>query len=305
MSYKHIQRHQRLEIEILLGRGYKPIDIAKVVGVHRSSVSREINKRKNEDGIYRAQSANHKAYVKRLGSKHQGMKIEGNKALRERIIKDLREYQSPGGIAVRYGDISHQSIYKWLYSSYGQRYCRYLCTKRYRRRTQRKTTGTCSHIPFLVSVHKRPRVGVHWEADLFVSGKNTVSGVVLVEQNSKYMKVALIPNRRPALMVEAVKHLTKDTLVTDITFDRGIENRYHQQFGIPSFFCDPHSPWQKPYVENNIGLLRKWFVPKKTDLSCMSQTQLEGYVDIVNRKWRKSLGGKSPHEVARESGIIT
>lgn len=300
---RHIDRNDRNQIEILLARGYKQYEIAKVLGFHKSSISREVGRIRKRCTYSASHSDNH-AYVKRLNSKHCGMKIQGDGELRARIIDALSEYQSPEAIAGRYGGISHMSIYRWLHSAYGQKYCRYLCHKRYRPRKRKGLSVSRQMIPNAVSIHERPTDGVHWEGDLFVSSHNTISGAVLVEQSTQFIKVELIPNRRPQVMVDCIEKMIKSVVVDDITWDRGIENRYHEQLSVPSYFCDPHSPWQKPHVENNIGLLRKWFVPKRTNLNLYEKEKLIRDIHILNSKWRKSLGYKSSYEVAREHGIL-
>ena len=301
---KHLDRNDRNQIEILLRRSYKQYEIAEVLSFNKASISKEIRKYSSEDGVYRAKVAQHKADIKRRNSKFCGMKIEHNDELKQRVISALQQYQSPEAIAGRYGEVSHVSIYRWLYSAFGQRYCKHLCSRQYRPR-KRIYMGTKRHmIPNAVSIHERPKKGIHWEGDLFVSSHNTVSVAVLVEQSTQYIKAVRIPNRRPAIMREYIDELIKDIRVDDITWDRGIENRHHEQLRIPSYFCDPHAPWQKPHVENNIGLLRKWFVPKRTNLELYEQEKLDRHVDIVNSKWRKSLGYKSAEESAKECGIL-
>lgn len=300
---RHMNKDDRNQIEILLRRGYKQYEIAKVLGFHKSSISREVGRIQERDTYSASHSDNH-AYIRRLKSKYQGMKIQSNDELRIRIIDALGDYQSPEAISGRYGDISHASIYKWLHSPYGQKYCKYLCHKRYRPKKRTNLRVKRSMIPNAVSIHERPKKGVHWEGDLFVSSHNTVSGAVLVEQSTQFIKVELIPNRKPTTMVSCVENMIKDLAVDDITWDRGIENKYHEQLSVPSYFCDPHSPWQKPHVENNIGLLRKWFVPKRTNLDLYEKDRLVWHIHILNSKWRKSLGYKSSYEAARERGML-
>ena len=240
------------------------------------------------------------------------MKIEKDRELKNFIEKSLKEKQSPEAISGRLKKefkikISHTSIYKWIYSSNAQRNARYLCFKRYKKKLQRKNKAKREMIPGLVSIDERPISGVHWEGDLFVSPSklnHSVSGVMFVEQKSQYIQVHKMKDRKTSTMVREVNIFLRKHKVSDITFDRGIENRHHRKFKTNSYFCDPRAPWQKAHVENNIGLLRKWFFPKRTDLEKISQKKLNESVDILNRKWRKSLGYKSALEVARENGII-
>lgn len=307
MKRKHLQRNDRNQIEILLTKGYMQQDIALVLGCNKSSISREIKRYICDDGVYRASVAQHKADIKRRNSKYQGMKIQQDTDLREKIVAALQAHQSPDAISGRLGGITTPSIYKWLYSVFGAQYTKYLCSKRYKPKKIRSVATKREMIQNASPIHHRPLAGIHWEGDLFVSSSklpHSVSVAVIVEQTTQYMKAVKIPNRKPRTMVKAVKSLLQDITCTDITFDRGVENKYHTQFPVPSYFCDPHSPWQKPYVENNIGLLRKLGISKKTDLNCMKRKDLQRYIDIVNRKWRKSLGYQSSEEKAREYGIL-
>jgi len=311
-KYKHLTKINRLEIEILLKRGMKQYEIAKVLEVNKSTISREINRRKKFDGEYIGIVAEHKAKVKRSNSKWQGMKIEKDKFLIKFIEKSLKEKQSPEAISGRLKkefnvQISHTSIYKWIYSSNAQRNAKYLCFKRYRKKKQNKFKVKREMIPGLVSIDKKPVSGVHWEGDLFVSPtklNHSVSAAMFIEQKSQYIQVHRMKNRKTETMVNIVNSFLRNHKVSDITFDRGIENKHHKKFKTNSYFCDPRAPWQKPHVENNIGLLRKWFFPKGTDLEKISQKKFNQSVDILNNKWRKSLNYKSALEVARESGII-
>ena len=114
----------------------------------------------------------------------------------------------------------------------------------------------------------------------------------------------MIENKKPATMVVAIRSIDDRICVDDYTFDNGMENRYHQQFGTDNYFADPHAPWQKPHVENGIGLLRRWFIKKGTNLVEVSEQYFQECLHILNGKWRKSLGYRSAYEVALEHGII-
>src|SRR3989344_7433948 len=101
MAYTHLTQSDRDRIEALLKAGHTQIDIASVLKVNKSTVSREIRKRKRIDGRYDADTAQHKAYMKRMHSKYQGMKIEKNDELRAHIITGMEQKRSPDEIAGR------------------------------------------------------------------------------------------------------------------------------------------------------------------------------------------------------------
>lgn len=310
--FRHLNQFDRDRIEALLEAGHQQEEIAKILKVDAGTVSREIKRRGRESGRYEAAVAQHKADVKRSSSKYQGMKIEQYPELKKQIIEGLKKHRSPDEMAGRMREehqrprVGANAIYKWLYSAYGQGCCRYLCAKRYRRKKQKRTAKR-EMIPNRISLKQRPGNGEHAEGDLFVSPIKSgaqQSGAIICVPSAQLLIGRMIENKKPATMARAVRTITSDVLIDDITMDNGIENKQHEQFGLPAYFTDPYSPWQKPHVENSIGLLRRWFIPKKTNLRTISNAQLQDYLHILNGKYRKSLGYLSAYEVAIERGII-
>lgn len=312
--FRHLNQSDRDRTEALLRTGRNQEDIALILDVDPGTISREIKKRKRKNGIYESTTAQHKADVKRTNSKHQGMKIEKYPELRKYIIQQLtcKQHRSPDEIAGRLNalDITPRvganAIYKWLYSCWGQAYCKYLCSKRYRKRKQKRKAKR-EMIPNRKSIDLRPMEVVYGEGDLFVSPVKTGtkrSGAVICVPATKLLMGTMIENKKPHTMRNGVRKMKPERFVDCLILDNGIENRNHEQFGIDSYFADPHSPWQKPHVENSIGLLRRWFIPKKTDLKDVSEEQFQEYLHILNGKWRKSLDYKSAYEVSMEHGII-
>lgn len=311
--FKHLNQSRRDRIEALIDAGEKQKEIAKILKVDKSTVSREITKRQRKDGRYDADTAGRKAGVLRSNSKYQGMKIENNQPLKQKIVAMLKEYRSPDEIAGRLSKegsivLGKNAIYKWLYSSLGQRSCRYLCTKRYRRRKQKKVSKR-EMIPNRVHISSRPKtLGlIHLEGDTAVSPRKSGSkhaAAFIAEPFSSLFLGKKTKNLRPIVVSLALKETLGLLKADTITLDNGIENKNHADIGIPSYFCDPHSPWQKPHVENGIGLMRRWFVPKGTDWKKVSANELKKYIHVLNSKYRKKLGYRSAYEVAYEKGII-
>lgn len=313
--FRHLRQYDRDRIQALLDSGHKQEEIANIIDFDPGALSREINKRKTKDGRYIATVAQHKAGVKRTNSKSQGMKIEACPEIRERIIRELesKQHRSPDEIAGRMKlegvtpTISTKSIYRWLYSRWGQQYCKYLCTRRYKKKKQKENKTKREMIPNRKSIRIRPIEGIHAEGDLFVSPTKTQtqrSGAVFIVPLTKLVVGTMVENKKPSTFRWAVRRTIKDVAIDDLTLDNGIENREHEKFVLPAYFCDPHSPWQKPHVEGFIGLIRRWFIPKKTDLKDVSEEQFQEYLYILNNKHRKSLGYRSAYEVSLECGII-
>jgi transposase, IS30 family len=311
-TFRQLDQLQRDRIAALLRAGHEQVAIAGVLGVHPSTISREVLRRKKENGDYCPTVAQHKAQVLRSNSKHQGMKIERCPELRAYIVSELKHYQSPECIAGRMRAeqrlvcVSSDSIYRWLRSTEGQAYCKYLCTKRYK--LKKHTNAPKRHmIPDMVSIHTLlPTTSDISEADTFLSPKkvSTVSGALVVWRASKLIKGDLIPNLKPKHMTRVMKAVHRKYHSAVMILDQGIENREHQSYGVPVVFCDPASPRQKPLVENTIGQLRKWWWPKGTNLAKVSRQEFQEKIEIMNNKYKKSLQYRSANEVSIECGII-
>jgi len=309
--FRHLTQYDRDRMEILLRERYLQEEIARVLKVDAGTISRE-RKRQRKNGVYDADTAQHKAQVKRGCSKYQGMKVESDPVLREYVIRELKNKRSPDEIAGRMKQeqlsfaCNKDAIYAWLYSMWGQRYCTCLCAKRYRKRKQ-KHKPKRAMIPNATPLIKRPIEGIHAQGDTFVSprkAKTTASGAVVCIEETKLLVGCKIPNLKPSTMARAVPAAVAGLRVDTLTLDRGIENKHHEEFGVDTYFCDPHSPWQKPLVEQSIGLLRRWFIPKGTDMRTVSEEQLQEYFAVLNNKWRKSLGYRSAIEASLERGIM-
>jgi len=91
-----------------------------------------------------------------------------------------------------------------------------------------------------------------------------------------------------------------------MTFDNGAEFSKHyllsRRFGIQTWFCDTHSPWQKGGIENAIGRLRR-LLPRKSDLDTLPPRSLLTFIELYNNTPRKCLGFKTPNEVFFENSV--
>ena len=161
----------------------------------------------------------------------------------------------------------------------------------------------------------------HWEGDLILGLDSSAIGT-LVERSTRFTLLLHLPRMTdfgqprvkngPALAghgAEAVRDAIASSIVTlpkqlrrSLTWDQGAEMAQHVQLrittGLPIYFCDPHSPWQRGTNENTNGLLRQYF-PKGTDLSRYSGDELEAVAAALNGRPRKTLGWKTPAEVLR------
>ena len=313
--FKQLTQLDRDRIQNMKYYGSNCVQIAEALDVHKSTISRELSKYTNKHGNYRSEKAHKKAIIKRSESKVVGMKIESNEILKKYIIDGLENLRSPDEISGRMKkdklsvQVGTNAIYKWLYSDYGEKYRKYLCSKRIRKKSQSRTKKR-DLIPNRISLRDRPVGDIyqHGESDLFVSPTSLHTGTVghmTVVPSSQLLTGTLLPNKTAVEMTKSMKNIQKKIKVSTWTMDNGSENVHHEQFGIPTYFCTPGSPWQKPHVENNIGLMRRWFLPKGTDLSKVEEDTFQSMLHVLNSKYRKSLGYSNSYEIAIEDAIIS
>ena len=130
----------------------------------------------------------------------------------------------------------------------------------------------------------------------------------LVERKSRFVMLIGLPNGHTADVVAdalAAKIVELPSqLRRSITWDQGKEMAEHARFsvetGVPIYFCDPRSPWQRGSNENTNGLLRQYF-PKRTDLTLHSQADLDAVAAELNDRPRQTLGWRSPSQSLDEA----
>ena len=273
-------------------------------------------KRKPEPLVYDPGVAQAKYQNRRRQAKYAGMLVYENGGLRRYVIERLRRGLSPEAIAGRMRHerqpfyASEKSIYAFLYSVWGQRWCRYLKSRRYRRRKRKGLKPKRVLIPNKTSIHDRPDITGkfgHFEADTIVSGKKTKATAaisVLYDLGVMYIDARKIPNISPRHHTKAQRAmLAKWKTVRSVTEDNGIENAYHEKLKTSTYFCDPHSPWQKPGIENANKLIRR-FIPKGSDIGTYSAAFVRVVVRKLNDTPRKALNWKTPNEVVREKRLL-
>lgn len=311
---KDLSRAERFEIKILLDKGYSMRGIARAMSRGKSTISYELEINA-VNGEYNPLKADMKARLRKRMRKLQWMKIEENKDLKKYIIENLEEGWNPDEIA---GRMKHQkkpwyasknSIYRWLRSPRGERYCKLLYSKR-RYIKKRKPKIERVLIPNRISIAKRPRGATnrtrygHWEADTVVGKKNTPGGMkTAIERKTKLLVAQKIESMKSKEHFLALESIISPFKVISITFDNGIENRNHEDHHVPTFFSDPYSSWQKGIIENANKMLRRYF-PKGTDFREVTQEEIDHAVGLINAKPRKILGYRSAIELAEKAGII-
>jgi IS30 family transposase len=235
--------------------------------------------------------------------------------------------------------ISHEAIYQALYvqgrGALKRELVACLRTGRALRVPRaRSRQKAWAHVTPEVMISERPAeaedraVPGHWEGDLLIGLERSAIGT-LVERNTRFTMLVHLPREEGYRHKHGVKNgpalagygavTMKDALAStmstlpeqlrrSLTWDRGKELSQHAAFkvetGIPVYFADPHSPWQRGSNENTNGLLRQYF-PKGTDLSRWTAEDIEAVAAALNGRPRKSLEWKTPAEAFNEHLIST
>ena len=311
-----LSREERVEIYVglQLGRSFSAI----AAELHRatSTISREVAANGGRPN-YRPFAADRRAF--RAARRPKVAKLSCPR-LAARVVADLERLWSPWQIARRLRDefpndaemqVSHETIYKTLYVQ-GRGELRRELTRCLRSgRAQRQPQGRSprTRITDMVMISERPAeaadraVPGHWEGDLIMGKANRSAIATLVERSTRYVLLARITDQRAETVREALAQAITTLpahLWRSLTWDQGVEMAQHAFFtvetGLPVYFCDPHSPWQRGSNENTNGLLRQYF-PKGTDLSGYTQEQLDAVAVQLNGRPRETLGFKTPAEV--------
>lgn len=305
---------ERLEIMVLLDKGYSLREIARSMGRSHNTVSYEVKINGGLSG-YNPVNANIYARTRKRDTRREWSRIEHNAEMKRYIIECLEHHWNPDEISGRMKKdkkpwyVSKTAIYEWLWSVYGQQYCQHLYSQRYHKKKREKKTERVM-IPNRVGIakrkveiHNRTEAG-HWERDTIVSRKGCPGGVsVGSERVSRLIDATKVKSMSTFEHMEAIQKQKQKYLTLTETFDNGIENKAHETLGIPTYFCEPYSSWEKGGVENANKMIRRYF-PKGTNFRKVSQRLIDQTVSIINNKPRKILGYKTALEVARECGII-
>ena len=226
--------------------------------------------------------------------------------------------QYPGNPEMR---VSHETIYRSLFvqarGALKKELIGHLRSKRRIRRSRHSMDGRVGErIVDAISIRQRPAevkdraIPGHWEGDL-VEGSRGTYIATLVERQSRFVILIKIPQKRTdavvGSLIKAVRKLPA-ALRKSLTWDRGSELTDHAKFTVATnvkvYFCDPYSPWQRGSNENTNGLLRQYY-PKGTDLSAVSQAQLDIVARKLNTRPRQTLDWKTPAYIFQTSVSTT
>lgn len=317
---RYLELRERVMIADLRRLGFSLRKIAEHLGRSPSTISRELRRHATTDGNYLPATADHAAHLQRARPKTP--KLAANKQLRQLVQRKLNRCWSPEEIsgwlrnaypADKGMRICHETIYRALLTredtGLHKRYASNLRTGRRIRKNRWRhnhVTGG-SRIRNMMMIHERPAdvddkvVPGHWEGDLILGAGCVSAMITLRERVTQYGIVINLPRDHTSATVNA--EITRafrrlpNHLKRTLTWDQGVEMAGHAELthatGVPVFFAERSSPWQRGANENFNGLLRQYF-PKGTDLSQHSSKRVAQVMNELDTRPRKKLDYDTP-----------
>jgi transposase, IS30 family len=314
--YQRLRLHEREEMARMKQDKRSNGEIAKHLGRDVSTIGREFRRQGSHPAGYVPELAQTRADRRACGRKRrQAFRSDERRA---HMLAKLEEGWSPEQIAGRLKQersslyLCTESIYQWIYSKEGRagRWCHYLHRRRKQRLPRYGRKPRRGGIIGATPVHARPETANarcefgHWETDLvvFIKAAATPTITTMVERKSRFALLRHNADKFTSTVITGIR----DTLTNlppharkSATFDRGSEfaaHRYlHTSLAMQTYFCDPHSPWQKGANENFNGRLRR-FLPKGIVPSGLSQIMLDNIQNHMNNTPRKVIGFLTPAE---------
>ncbi len=329
MKYKQITIEEREDIQYMLWKKESIRSIARKLNRSASSILREIRRHQTDQReIYSPRRAHHEAMTSRSSrGREERLKTQ---QIRKYVIEKLKEGYSPEQISGRINvdlpenNISHEAIYQYIYAQihrngYGYIKPRHEDLRGYLKRRHKRRVRKGYRKSQRVSrpkgpsiddrpekVEKRIRIG-DWETDSIASKRNKAGLNSLVDRKSGYLMLSKLKSKTSAettrIIVKRMKELPKSGHKT-ITMDNGSENQYwqeiQQKLHIKCYYAHPYSSWERGTNENTNGLIR-WYFPKGTDFSKVSDEEIAKVEYLLNTRPRKRLNYKTPLEVFNQS----
>jgi IS30 family transposase len=310
-QYTQLTQEQRYQIYAFMKAHFSKTNIASEIGVHTSTVSREMRRNRGKKG-YRPKQAHCMAVERRQkAKKYVRLTPEVIGLIEEFLCQDFSPEQVCGFLARNHNiEISHESIYQHVLADKARggilyRHLRHAHKKRKKRYGSYDHRG---HIQGRVSIDERPaivdtrqRIG-DWEIDTIIGKRHKGALLTLVERKTKLTLIKKLPKKQADLVAEAAIHLLKPykEKVCTITSDNGQEFAHHEyikeRLKTTVYFAHPYHAWERGLCENTNGLIRQYF-PKGMSFETITDEHVYVVMNRLNNRPRKTLGYKTPNEV--------
>src|SRR3990167_7836221 len=318
-SYRHLTYEQRCQIDILKASGESPIKIAQILGVHRSTITRELQRNSNSgDQSYHYEKAHQKTQDRRKQSHCLKMTPEMILIIIEKLKMGWSPEQISGWFKKQGKEyVSYETIYKhiWKDKKRGGTLFKYLrhSGKKYNKRSKGTAGRGC--IPGRVDIKERPdvveektRLG-DWELDTIIGAQHRGAIVSMVERTTKLTKLKKVFHKTAEEVTNALIEMLSPILkfILTLTADNGKEFAYHQivsaALKADFFFATPYHSWERGLNEHTNGLVRQYF-PKNMSFDDISDEDVERVEALLNNRPSKILGFETPLEAFQRMTAI-
>lgn len=284
-------------------------ELARRVSRHPTTITREVQ-RNGGRTHYRPALADRRA-VRCLRRPRQRL-LQTPGPVRDRVTNELAAGRSPYAITADLtaenitGRPCVETIYTTLYAgALDVKAVECLRMRRPRRRSrQTRNPSTRSGLPNIgtrpAHVNNRTEPG-HWEADQIIGARNRSSMLTLTERVTRYLILVTMPEgyTADAMVAGLADGLDRipPHLLRSITFDQGSEWAnwpiIAEHYQLDTWFCEPHSPWQRGQIEN-LNRQARWWFPRGTNLAGITPSHANHAANIINKQRRRTLDGSSP-----------
>ncbi|MBP2365132.1 IS30 family transposase [Pseudonocardia parietis] len=323
ISARYLSEDERVAIADLRRSKMGVRAIASELGRSPSTISRELRRNRDARGRYRPFAAQRMA-AERRARPGRG-KIVNDAELRTMVVRLLGQRKSPEQVA--HGlrgefptdpgrhlatETIYQAVYRPELGGLARERPRVLRSGRYRRRPRPHPLARRRGVlTGMVMIDQRPAeaadrtIAGHWEGDLITGAGNRSAIVTVVERASRFTLLGHLPEGRHT--ADAVRDALIGAFTAlpahlrgSLTWDQGKELALHREvtatLGMPVYFCEKASPWQRPSNENTNGLLRHYF-PKGSDLRVHGPDELAAVAAELNARPRKTLDWTAPADL--------
>lgn len=316
MNYQQLTLEERVLISYLLKQGFNLSEVARQLGRHRSTITRELARNRCDgiDNYYRYFRAHRRTVARRRRSRRNRHYTERDFAVVRRFLRREWSPEQIVGIIRRFKlmkrRMSHETIYQYIWrdkAAGGQlwRHLRQSSKQRRKRYSAYDSRGRLAgkrNIAERAKIIETRRTLGHWEIDTVIGKGSKDCIVTLVERKSGYTLIGkLLDRTTKSLNKRCIKLQSREpTKFITITADNGTEfNQYPDIEAATNtrfYFANPHHSWERGTNENTNGLIRQ-YIPKGTSMEGLTQAQCDRIAKKLNTRPRKRHGFKTPEEI--------
>ena len=305
-----LTQEQRYHISGLLKAGNLQKDIATSVGVHKSTISRELRRNCAKRGYFPRQADELATKRRHEAQKHVKFTLELQAKVTEQLLLDHSPDQISGALKLEGICISHERIYQFILANKNlggtlYTHLRHSGKKRKKRYGSHDRRG---QIKNRISIEARPnvvdkkeRLG-DWEGDTIIGKQQQKAIVTLVDRASRLTRIGKVATKHAPIVADIMVNLLKPlaAITHTITLDNGTEFSHHEcvskALKVDIYFAHPYSSWERGLNENTNGLIRQ-YIKKGSSFEHLTKERIQFIENRLNNRPRKSLGYLTPNQV--------